>query len=235
MSCTALEMRQLLTVAYSQTWDSMESQFVHSFGLELSDCFPAIAQRFVGSPRDAERDLDNLLLELYPTDEDDDADDCRLDDHFCAESIAPQNGLESAINRFLSNVVPKSKYNLEILRHFVDGWHCMQTSRDAIEHDEVLDAVSFMSMASWCFGATRATSSWRDANRQMASKAGRKRHERSPETKKRIVEMLHKHIDPATPASQAALQLYMKGVPFHIEGIARVIRAERKQKQGLER
>ena len=230
MSCTALEMRKLLTVAYSQTWDSMESQFVQSFGLELSDTFPAIAQRFVGSPRDAERDLDNLLLELYPTDEDDDTGDCPLDDHFSVESIAPQNGVESDINRFLSNAVPKSKYNLEILRHFVDGWHCMQTARDAIEHDEVSDAVSFMNMASWCFGAAGATSSYREANRQIASKAGRKRHERSPELKRAIVEKYHQEISPELSASQAALQLHSMGVPYNIEGLMRIIREERKRR-----
>lgn len=233
MTCIALGMRQVLTAVYNQTWDSMESQFIRSFGVALTDSFPVIAQQFAGKHRDALPDLDDLLLELYPPDEEGSDEDSGRDDDFVAERIASQEDFESTVERFLINAVPRSTYNLEILRHFVDGWHCMQTSRDAIEHDEVLDAVSFMNMASCCFGAAAATSSCRDANRQTASKAGRKRHERSPEIKQRIVEMLHKHIDPSMPASQAALQLYMMGVPFHIEGISRVIRAERKRMEAL--
>jgi len=214
----------VLQSAYNETWEQMESVFKWAFNVALTDMLPELTHRFAGEfcePGGRYQDLMDELLALYEHEFYDESE---------VEACDMQPKTADAIDAFLNSVAPKSLYNTEILRHFVlDCLFFLQSAQNSIEHADYSYAAFCLCQANLYLGHAAAVVLQRNEGSQRASKASQKRHERWPAVKKEIVEKYHKFIDPSISASEAALQLHAMGVPFHIEGITRIVRAERRQ------
>ena len=214
----------VLQSAYNETWEQMESVFKWAFNVALTDMLPELTPRFAGEfcePGGRYQDLMDELLALYEHEFYDESE---------VEACDMQPKTTDAIDAFLNSVTPKSLYNTEILRHFVlDCLFFLQGAQNSIEHADYSYAAHCLCQANLYLGRGVAVVLQRNEGSQRASKASQKRHERWPRIKKEIVEKYYKYIDPSISASEAALQLHAMGVPFHIEGITRIVRAERRQ------
>lgn len=213
-----------LQEVYNRIWDNMEWQFKQTFNVAISDRLPELSDRFAGEFREVGGHYQKLVEEMFGADED------GIDTDSETEIDTVRSRAADPFETFLKGVTPRSTYNANILRCFVHGWRVLQCARAFLSDGHYFAATYLLCEANSHFGVAEGMSSCRDASRQIASKAGRKRHERSPEIKRAILERYRKEISPEVSAAQAALELHAKGVPYNIEGLMRIIREERKRR-----
>lgn len=212
-----------LRMTFDETWEHMEREFKLAFSVALGDVLPELTTRFSGADREPGGRYQALLDEVLMLEFDGD------DSDFPDEPCDMQPPSTEVIEAFLAEVSPKSTYNFDILRSFMDCWHLLQLSQDYIEHAQYSDAVYFLSQANLYLGSAAAISSCRDVTRNTARAAGLKRHEEAPVKKDEILEKYRKEISPKLSASQAALKLRDMGVLYNIDSLTRLIRQERKR------
>ena len=212
-----------LRMTFDDTWEYMEKEFRLAFNIALADVLPELTPRFSGAAREPGGRYQAMLDEfaMLALDE----EDCDCPEGACEPQIPSSEEIEA----FLARATPKSNYNFDVLRSFMDCWFHLQLSQDYIEHAEYSDAIYFLSQANLYLGAAAAIVSCRDATRQIARVAGQKRHEGGPAKKREILEKYRKHVSPKLSASQAALKLRDMGELYNIESLTRLIRQERKR------